>query len=479
LKKIPAAGGPVQVVTETSTDIRGGTWGPEDTILFGRGGEPILRVNSAGGEITPVTMNVSHPPESDRNPYFLPDGRHFIYTILANMADQSGIFAGSLDGKTKKLLIHLSASAVYVPPGYLLFLDGDTLLAQAFDAERLDLQGQPFVVAEHVGRNSAAMSAVSASRTGTIAYAGAISQNGRLTWMDRGGNPTGSIGTPEGDYTDFRLSPDEKRVALSLVDPKAGTVEVWLTDLARGSTSRFAFGGVLNADALWSPDGSTLAFRSNRNGMVEFFQRSAAGGGSDEPVLQAETHRTAQIQSGNLIATDWSPDGRNIIFSVPSPASGNDLWLVPVSKDGKPTKFIASPAEEMHGNFSPDGHFIAYTSNESRKFEVYVETFPRSDRKWTVSTNGGYEPRWRGDGREIYYLSEDRKLMAVPVGAGPSFGVPKPLFQTGVPGGVTTNRTHYVPTRDGQRFLVNTQTRDVPPNPITVVLNWTAALNKK
>ena len=213
--------------------------------------------------------------------------------------------------------------------------------------------------------------------------------------------------------------------------------------------------------------------------MIEFSQKSAAGGGSDQPLLQAELYRTAQIQSNNLIPTDWSPDGRQIIFSVPSVASGNDLWLLPLSGDGKLAKFIASPAEEMHGNFSPDGRLVAYTSSESGRFEVYVETFPRSDRKWSVSTNGGYEPRWRADGGEIYYLSEDRKLMAVSVGPGPSFGVPKPLFQTRAPAGVTANRTHYVPTRDGQRFLVNTQAGDPPPNPITVVVNWTAARNKK
>jgi len=477
LKKIPAAGGPVQVVAETGTDFRGGTWGPEDTILFGSGSE-ILRVNSAGGKTTPVTIINASLVETDRNPHFLLDGNHFLYSIQAGMTDQTGVYVGSLDGKTKTLLIHVATRAVYVPPGYLLFIDGDTLLAQGFDAGRLELKGQPFVVAEHVGRNSALMSAVTASRTGTIAYAGAISQNGRLTWIDRDGNPLGLAGIPEGDYTDFRLSPDEKHLATSLVDSKTGSIEIWLADLVRNNTSRFAFGAVINASVLWSPDGGTLAFRGFRRGLIEFFQRSAAGGGNAQPVLQAEAYRTAQIPSINLIPTDWSPDGRRIIFSAPSPASGNDLWLLPLAEDGKPAKFIASPAEEMHGNFSPDGHLVAYTSNESGKFEVYVETLPRSDRKWPVSTNGGYEPRWRADGGEIYYLSEDRKLMAVSVGAGPSFAVPKTLFQSRVPAGVTANRTHYVPSRNGRRFLVN-QSGDAAPNPITVVLNWTAALTKK
>jgi Tol biopolymer transport system component len=290
--------------------------------------------------------------------------------------------------------------------------------------------------------------------------------------MDRKVNPLGSTGPLEGDYIDFRLSPDEQRLAASLVDPKTNIAEIWLTDLVRSSTVRVSSGGLVTASALWSPDGARLLFRSNRKGIIEFFERSSAGGGSDRLVLPG-----AEMPSLNLIPTDWSPDGRNAIFSGPAPASENDLWLWPVTERGKLAQLIASPANQMHGNFSPAGALVAYTSTETGKFEVYVETVPRSDQKWTVSTSGGYEPRWRGDGREIYYLSEDRKIMAVTVGAGPSFGIPTPLFQTRVPPGVMPLRTHYVPSRDGQRFLVNTAL-DAAPAPITVVLNWTSLLKK-
>jgi eukaryotic-like serine/threonine-protein kinase len=472
MKKIPAAGGAVQVVVQTAAEPRGGTWGPDGTIVFASGNGPVLRVASSGGPVTPASVLAQG---NHRFPQFLPDGRHFLRVVLTS--EQSGVYAGSLDDKSTKLLVRTSTSAVYAPPGYLLFVDGDTLLGEAFNADHLEVSGQPFLIAEHVGRSSAFQSAISASRTGIIAYSVPLAQNTRLTWFDRAGEPLNSAGM-DGYYSDFRLSPDEKSLAALLVNPKTGVIDIWVNDLARGSNTRITRGELLSASANWSPDGARLTFRTFRGGMIEFSQKSAAGGGDDASVLTAQAESAAQIQSVNLVPTDWSPDGKLIAFSAPTVASGNDLWMLPLTGDRKPVKFLATPADEMHGNFSPDGRFVAYTSNESGRYEVYVQTFPLSDKKWQVSTNGGYEPRWRSDGREIYYLSEDRKLMAVSVGPGPSFGVPQTLFQTRVPAGVNSNRTHYVPSRDGRRFLVNTQVDDPSPNPITVVLNWTSGLKK-
>jgi Tol biopolymer transport system component/tRNA A-37 threonylcarbamoyl transferase component Bud32 len=478
LKKIRAGGGAVQVIAEGVADSFGATWGPDGEILFGSGSAPINRVHSTGGPFAPVTqLDVARREGSHRFPHFLPDGRHFLFTVRSGLAEQRGIYVGSLDGKTKKLLVRIDAGAVYASPDYLLWVDGDTLLGQDFDADRLDLAGQPFTVAERAGRSTTGESAVSASPTGILAYDSATLRLGRLTWFDRSGNALNSP-APDGDYADFRLSPEEKRLAASLVNLKTGSTDIWLTDLLRGSTSRLSAGPALNAAPVWSPDGARIAFRTNRGGVIELYQKSALGGGNEEPVLTAEAIRAAGVNAVQLVPSDWSPDGLQIVYTVPNPASGYDLWLLPLASNAKPVRYLSSPADQIHANFSPDSRLIAYGSNETGRYEVYVQTLPKSDRQWTVSTNGGYEPRWRSDGREIYYLSEDRKLMAVPVGPGPSFGVPKPLFQTRVSVGVDVLRTHYVPARDGQRFLVNTEIGDPPPNPITVVLNWTAGLKR-
>jgi serine/threonine protein kinase len=472
LKKVPVLGGAVKIVTQSRTN-RSAAWGTRDTILISSGAEGIDSVNAAGGAMTRVTkIDPALHENTHRNPSFLPDGDHFLYSVIGN-GDQNGVYVGSLDGKTKKPLLRDLTSAVYAEPGYLLFVRGDTLLAQAFDAGRLELSGQPFFVAEHVGRSTSFLSGVSASLTSTIAYAPLIGRKGRLTWLDRRGTPSGLVATPQGEYTDFRLSPDETRLAVSIGDPKTNVVDIWITDLARGTSSRVVSDGVgaVTAAVIWSPDGTRLAFRSNRTGIIELYERSAAGGGTDRPLPNVDNRWSG------LIATDWSSDGRQLLCTNFTMGAGNDLWLFPLGNDTKPSRFIGSPADEMQGNFSPDGRLVAYTSNVSGRFEVYVETVPQSDRKWLVSTTGGYEPRWRRDGRELYYLSDDRKLMAVDVATGPSFGVPRSLFQTHVPAGVASLRTHYVPSRDGQRFLVN-EASDGAASPITVVLNWTALLNK-
>jgi len=474
LKRIPVGGGSALVIAD-APEPRGGAWGPDDTILFGTGSQCIYRASTSGGTVRCVTkLDVSRQEGSHRNPEFLPDGKHFLFTVRSGQTEETGVYAGSLDGKTKTLLIRGLTNALYSPSGHLLFMSGDTLMGQAFNAEHLQLRGQAFILEDHVGLSSMPNGAFSVSRAGILAHARTLSEMGRLTWFDRGGNPSGTVGPP-GYYIDFRLSPEQTRLATSRVDVKAGAPDIWLTNLALGNPAPFTFGGFFNAEPVWSPDGTRIIFRTFRSAaFAEFYNKSAGGGGKEEPVLLAT--RTSESVYTAMIPWDWSPDGRHLLYSVVGPDSG--LWLLPLAGDRKPIKFLSAPGEQLHGNFSPNGKLVAYSSNESGQFEVKVQTVPLSDRQWVVSRAGGQMPRWGADGRELYYLSLDWKLMAVPVAPGPSFGAPRSLFQTYAPRSANLYRTHYVPSRDGQRFLINTLPADQPPVSITVVLNWTTGLKK-
>ena len=477
LKKVAVANGTVQTVARGVSDPRGGSWGPDDTILFGTGNGAIYRVAAAGGTPQPVTRLDSAKEGSHRWPQLLPDGRHFLFTVRSGGADDRGVHVGSLEDETRRRVLPVESDAHYVAPGYLLFLDGDTLFAQPFDSSRLVLSGQPTPVGSRVGRSSRGNGALSVSRMGTIAYASATLRTGRLTWFDRRGTVLGTVG-PDGehDYVDFRLSGDDSRLAASLVDPKLSLPDVWLFELARGTASRLTFGPAVNAAAVWSPQGDRIAFRTNRRGVIELYQMSAVEGGNEEALVTDEVARRAGVAQSSLIPTDWSSDGKRLAFSTGQPS---DIWLLTVADPARPVKIVASPGDQMHGNFSPDGGFLAYTSNESGRFDVYVQSLRPPARKWPISVNGGYEPRWRADGQELYYLANDQMLMAVPVSSGAApFGVPRPLFQTQVRTGASGLRAQFVPTRDGSRFLIHRRTSDVAPESITIVLNGMTALKR-
>ena len=377
IKKIPAGGGPVQVLASAGVP-RGASWGGDGTILFAKGNTGILRLAATDGTVSEVTrLDSSLQEGSHRWPSFLPDGRHFLYVIRSGLPEQQGIYAGSIDGKIKKRLLPLDSAAVYAEPGYLLYLDGDTALAQPFDSGRLELSGQPLMVAEQVGRASSGYSAMSVSGSSILAYSAPMMRPGRLTWFDRDGRLLGTVG-PEGNYIDFRLSPDEGRVAATVVNPKFGRTDIWLTDIARGNTSRLTSGYSLNASPIWSPDGTRVIYRTVRKGLAEFYRKSADGGGGDEPVLLENMQREVLPESNVSVPTDWSPDGRAILYSTST--SNVQLWLLPISPGGgtgRPFKLIDSPADVMHGNFSPDGRLIAYCSNYSGEWEVYrFKRFP-------------------------------------------------------------------------------------------------------
>jgi len=476
LRKIPVAGGASQTLVTEMTDAFGGAWGPGNTILFSAGAESISQVLASGGTPAPVTkLDPSIGEVAHRWPHFLPDGRHFLFYARA-AREHSGLYVGSLDGTRSQMLFRTDSNAIYVPPGFLLYVEEDTLMARRFDAARLELQGDQFAVEEGVGRTTTSFSAISASATGLLAYSGGVLRPGQLTWFDRRGNPSGTV-FPEAEYLDFRLSPNEQRLAFSRADEKTSSPQIWISDLDRGSTSRVTLGSATNVSVLWSPDGGRIVFRSNAEvGTSRFYLRSADGGGQGQWILSPETARAAGIRSIGYAATDWSPDGQTILFTVPSRASGYDVWMLPPSAEGKPTPLLQFPGDQAHGSFSPDGKLVAYSSNESGKFEVYVQTFPLSERKVQVSTAGGFEPRWNRDGREIYYIAPDGKLMAVSVSPGLAFGVPQALFQTQV-FAPSVFRTHYVPAGNRQRFLVNALAGGRGPA-ITVAMHWMTGLRK-
>ena len=478
LKRVAVSGGTVQTIARSISDPRGASWAPDDTILFGTGYGAIYKVAATGGAPQPATrLDAGKSEGSHRWPEFLPDGRHFLFTARSSVSENRSAYVGSLDDETRHYVRRLDSDVHYMAPGYLVFLDGDALLGQPFDADRLVLSGQPTPLEAGIGRSSRGNGAFSVSKTGTFAYAGATLRNGRLTWIDRSGSTLSTVG-PDGehDYSDFRLSRDETRLAASLVNPKLSLPDVWLFDLVRGSASQLTFGPSLNASPVWSPQGDRIAFRTNRKGLIEIYQTSAVDGGHDEALIPEAVARDVGVGSSSLIPTDWSTDGQRLLFGGGEPA---DIWLLTLADAAKPVRIVQSPGEQMHATFSPDGGFIAYTSNESGRFDVYAQSLRPPARKSTISIHGGSEPRWRADGRELYYLAEDQTLMVVPVSAGEGpFGVPRPLFKAQVHEGVSSLRLHYLSNRDGSRFLVHRRGQSGPPSSITVVLNGMTALQR-
>ena len=470
LRKVEATGGPSQTLCD-APDPRGGTWNADGVIVFApKGADVLYRVAAAGGTPVPLTtLDASRKEISHYHPRFLPDGRHFIYLANSPQRESAGIYVGSLDKQEPKRLASSDSHAEYSPPGYLLFLRDRTLMAQGFDTDKLELRGEPFSVAEHVDHlaGGGRFALFSVSQTGVLAYRTGLSDSSQLTWFDREGKPIGTIG-PAGSYNSPWLSPDEKRVAFARQEAQGGGFDIWLLELARGNLNRFTFDPAGDQYPTWSPDGSRIVFSSDREGVLNFYQKAASGAGNDEALLKSDQGK---------IPNDWSADGRFILYQT-----GLDIWVLPLSGEQKPFPFLQTEFNEGWARFSPDGKWIAYSSNESGSWQVYVQSFPALGGKWMISTDGGAQPQWRRDGKELFYISSNRKLMAVDVkGNGSTFeaGVPNALFdlrlQTpSLPG----PRNFYIAGADGKRFLVTSVSEERITTPTTVVMNWTADLKK-
>jgi Tol biopolymer transport system component len=474
LKKVEASGGAPQTLVNTPLVPRGGAWSRDGVIIFsGSSGTPLYRVPAAGGEPQPVTaLDPARQENTHSWPQFLPDGQHFLFFALSSQAENTGVYVASLDSKSHTRLLGTTSTAAYAS-GYLLFLREGALLAQAFDLARLATAGEAVPVAELVQFDTFLRARFSVSQSGVLVYdASGSGTSSRLLWFDRAGKPLGSVGDP-GDYTHLNLSPDDQRVVASRRDPQTGLQDIWLFELARGVSSRFTFGPFSSASPVWSPDGSRIAFFSTRDGPFNLYQKLSSGAGSDEPLLKS---------SNNKFPLNWSPDGRFLLYAEQDPKTAKrDLWILPPQGGGKPFPFLRTAFSAVFGQFSPDGRWIAYTSDESGREEVYVRPFSGAEAgaggKWLISNNGGSVPRWRRDGKELFYLAPDNKLMAVEVqtaAAALQAGVPQPLFQTRA-GGINFR---YAVTADSQRFLVISAGEQAASAPATVVLNWTAGLKK-
>jgi eukaryotic-like serine/threonine-protein kinase len=452
----------------------GGTWSREGTILFARNGI-IYRVSAGGGETAPVLgFNQSRQEALCGYPFFLPDGRHFLYFTTTPQDGASEICLASLDEKETKRLLAADSQVIYVPSfsesgGYLLFAREGALLAQSFDATHLTLVGDPFRVADQV--RVIFRGEFSASDTGTLVYdPSSASQNSQLTWFDRTGKRLEAIGEA-GTFSSPRLSPDGKRVVVTRRNPKTRTDDIYVIDLARGSSSPLTFDAADDQYPVWSPDGSHIVWRSHREGSFQLYQRLASGVGPEELLLKSDDP---------ISFHSWSADGRFILYSWLDPKTRGDVGVLPVTGDRKPFVFLQTPFDEREAHFSPDGRSVAYISNESSQNEVYLQSFPASSQRWPVSTRGGDYPRWRRDGKELFYLSADGKVMAVQVKTGGAFqpGIPEALFDLSAVKMALGSYLGYDVTADGQRFLFVSQIADPAASSLAVVVNWTADLKK-
>ena len=472
LKKVDLSAGQVQVLCDAPNG-RGGTWNRDGVIVFAPDSLiGLYRVSARGGSPVEITkLDTAHLEQSHRWPAFLPDGKHFLY-MAANFTRQTGvnaIFLGSIDSEEKRQIVSTDANAAYAEPGYLLYLRDKALMAQPFDSKNYVLSGDHHTLSDqvlyfpHVGRAifSAFNGEVLVTQTGKV---GSLSQ---LTWFDRNGKALGTIGT-SGSYNNVRLSPDGQRVATDETDSDGWNIDVWIHDLARGSTTRLTFDPSLDTTPIWSPDGKRILFVSNRNLGFRVYLKNSDGSGSEEEM--ADLGSNLQVNPW-----DWSRDGKYMLVRKKS-----EVWYL-AWPDRTPKPLFQAKWTIRNAQFSPDGRWIAYSSNETGNMEVYVSPFPGVNGKWQVSAAGGEEPRWRQDGRELFYVSADGKMMAVPVKTTAGFegGTPIALFQTRRRQPISAQDVFsYDVSGDGKKFLIATKVDEANAAPLSVLLNWTSEIEK-
>jgi Tol biopolymer transport system component len=469
LKRIDPSGGAPQTITDAPNGS-GGSWSSDDVIVFApRGRGPLLRVPAAGGIATPVTtIDPNGAPEIHCCPSFLPDGRHFLFSVDSERPERYGVYVGNVETKDTRRLIEADSGA-FAQPGYLLSLAGaGTLNAQRFDTGRLQLTGEAFALAENIGQG------FSVSQNGVLCYS-AGQRKHQLVWFDRHGDQMAAV-SGLGNFRGPELAADDKRVAFEAFDSATSSASIWMQDLSRRITSRFALDPASQFSPIWAPDGSRLLFFTVRNGEGGLYHKNASGTGEEQLLTQS---KVTSFEAVAKRPTDWSSDGHVILYDSWDGATKWDILALPLSTDGKPATpapFLQTSFTERTARFSPDDRWVVYVSEESGKSEVYVQPFAKTGDKWKISTDGGFQPRWRRDGKELFYLAPDKKLMAVDVRTGPAFeaGTPRPLFEARVFD--VSLWSLYDVSADGRQFLVTAVSQDGDSLRIAVVVNWIKAL---
>jgi eukaryotic-like serine/threonine-protein kinase len=488
LRKIDISGGPAETVCILKKRGVGGSWNKDGVIIFGQFGDAVMRVSASGGVATPLTvLDTSHGDVAHTSVQFLPDGRHFLY--YRDTGTDGAVSVGSLDAKPEeqdsRRLFESSSGAAYVASsdrdsGRLLFLRGKTLMAQSFDARRLNLSGDPVRVVEEPLGEYDDSGDFSVSTNGTLAYWSTGNVETQLTWLDAQGKVLSTVGEP-GSYRDFALSPDGTRAFVSRLTLPEQKLALWLLDLSRGTSTRFELDPATdNARAVWAPDGRKIIFGSVRAGqMMDIYEKPVNGAAGAEALINSNEWK---------VPLSWSPDGRFLLYGTVGGGTKRELWVLPLGDHAKPVSFLRTEFNDFGGRFSPDGRWVAYVSDESGRGEVYVRPFsldaPRGGisgevSKWLISSGGGDSPIWGHDGKELYYIDRDGKVMAVKATTGSVFqaSVPRALFQAPSRSANQSSVTEWAPSPDGKRFLflVPETQREAP---FTVVLNWQAALKK-
>lgn len=460
----------------------GGTWSADGVIVFAPSRTtPLMRVSATGGAATALTtLGPQH--QGHIGPSLLPDGRRLLFTVRGPR-ETAGIYLGGLDASAPTRLMPDDTTGMYLPDGarsagalygggWLLWMRAGTLVAQRLDLAKMMLTGGAVTVADGLAVDPFNRSPVSVAATGLVAYRAGAGTERQLTWVDRAGNARGTVGNPDGSLIAPRVSPDGRRVAVWRV--VEDNPDIWLLDGTR--MSRFTFDAAADWFPIWSSDGSRVVFDSNRKGHRDLYRKSSSGAGAEELLVES---------SQDKLATDWSANGRFLLYQSRDPETDWDLWVLPISDDRKPWVFLKTRFNERYAQFSPDGRWVAYMSNESGQMEIYIRPFTQpgasapvpsaTTGQWQVSTAGGIFPVWRPDGKELYYLNPAGSIMAAPINgtaATPELGAPVVLFSTRIFGGgadVQQGRQYDV-APDG-RFLINTVLGDVAP-PITLVQNW-------